>query len=416
MRWPPRRRLVELVSLAFLVSYVLLVGLGIEQQKLPDYAAFYAMARALARGGPATFHQLYSLSFQIRAEAFLSAGPSRSYVEPFVALPPAALPVLPFTLLPLWPSFFLWDGLCLGLCVLGTLWLVRQQRLGPVGTALALAIVASYPTYQALSEGQYDLLWPLCIALFTAAWRSPGAWARWWRVAAASLVFTFKPDLLLLLAVPAAAAWRRRPVRRAAVCVLVLAAISLALLGGAGLLRLSQLESYTLFARFPPVLDETVLGLLWNLLGPGPLARDLAWAALGLALLGLSWAWWRNPPRTEIDWCLALTSTVCLSLLVAPHSLSHDLMLLCGPAVWTATALQRAGRSLYPLAAWMLALNASVIVDNSTRIHLPFPLVPFLLLAAGLSAWRARRALAGARVRAPERAELGVRPGPLSLG
>lgn len=390
------RRLVLIISGAVLLSYVVLVGAQIDQQSVPDFAAFYAVAKALAAGGLPAAHHLYSLRFQVNAESFLDRGPGRAYVEPFVALPPAAWVVIPFTVLSMWPAFFLWDGICLLLCLVGTLWLVRQEKLGSNAIPLALAIVASYPTYAAFGEGQYDLLWPLCLALFSSAWWCHSTRQRWTRTAAAALVFTFKPDLLLLMVVPAVAAWRRRTVQVAVACLAGLAAITVAVVGIPGLLRLPQIESYTLFYRFPPTLDETVLGFLWRLTGHGRLTQELAFLSLGIALAVFSWAWWRNPPQSELDWKLALTSTVCLSLLVAPHALNHDLILLAGPAVWTAGALRGAGRDLRWLAFWIILFNAVVIVDASPRVTLPIPLVPIVLLAASVAAWRARRTLASA--------------------
>lgn len=388
--------MVTLVSGAVLLSYVILVAAQIDQQTLPDFAAFYAVAKAIGAGGLSASHQMYSLLFQVRAEAFLGHGPGHAYVEPFVALPPAAWVVIPFTYFSMWPAFYLWDGVCLIFGIVGTVWLVRQEKLGPDGLPLALAIVASYPTYTALGEGQYDLLWPLCLALFSAAFWCSSPWQRWTRTAAAAFLFTFKPDLLLLLVVPAVAAWRRRVVQVAIVCLVALAAITVALVTVPGLLRLPKIESYTLFSRFPPNLDETVLGFFWRITGHGTLTQSLAWVSIGLALVGLSWAWRRNPPRSSADWKLALTSTVCLSLLVAPHALNHDLMLLAGPAVWAAGALRGAGRDLRSLALWIILFNAAIVVDATPRVTLPIPLVPLVLLAAGVAAWRARRSLATA--------------------
>jgi hypothetical protein len=391
------RRAVSLVSLAVLLSYVILVALRIDQQTLvPDYAAFYAVAKALVAGGLSACHNLYSLRFQLAATKFLSHGPGHAYVVPFVALPPAAWAVIPFTWLSLWPSFYLWDTICLGLCVIGTFWLARHEQLGLDATPLALALLASYPTYTSLGDGEYDLLWPLCLALFTFAWSCSSAWGRWPRTAAASFLFAFKPDLLLLLVVPAVAAWRRRAVREAVVCLALLAGVTVALVGIPGLLRLPHIESYTLFSRFPPTQDETVLGIFWRITGHGALTQDLAWASLALALLGLSWAWWHNPPQSSRDWKLALTSTVCLSLLVAPHSLHHDLLLLVGPAVWTAAVLKDSGRSLRWLAGWIVLFNAAILVDASPRFTLPIPITPIVLLLAALVAWWARRSLARA--------------------
>jgi hypothetical protein len=405
VRFTTRGALV-LASCAFLVSYLILIAFQIDQiAALPDFMAFYSIAHAIAAGGLATSHHMYSLRFQVASEAFLDHGLGRAYIEPFVDLPPAAWVVIPFTILPIWPAFYLWDAIGLGLCLVGTFWLVRQERLGADAVPLALVIVASYPTYAALGSGQYDLLWPLCLALFTSAWYCTSAWGRWTRTALASFLFAFKPDLLLLVVVPAIAAWRQRLVRGSLACLLGLAVVTVAVVGVSGLLVLPHLEAYTLFYRFPPGSDETWLGLLWRFTGHGGLTQALAWGSIGVALLTLSWAWWRNPPTTPRDWKLALTSTVCLSLFVAPHSLNHDLVLLAGPAVWAAAAFKDSGRGLGWLAFWIVLMNVALIVDASRPLSpITFPVVPFVLLAAAVASWRARRTLAVARALRTNRA------------
>ncbi|MGC1908602.1 MAG: glycosyltransferase 87 family protein, partial [Candidatus Dormiibacterota bacterium] len=381
---------------AVLLSYVFLIATQTDQQSVPDFGAFYAVAKALGDGGLQAAHHMYSLKFQLQAGAFLSHGLTRAYVEPFVALPPAVWVVIPFTILSLWPAFILWDAICLVLCILGTIWLVRQEKLGPDAIPLALAILASYPIYTALGEGQYDLLWPLCLALFSAAWTCSSSFQRWTRTAAAAVIFTFKPDLLLLLVIPAVAAWRRRTVHVAAACLVVLAAITVAVVSIPGLLLLPKIESYTLFTRFPPTLDETVLGFLWRLTGRAHLSETLAFVAIGMALLVLAWVWWRNPPQSQLDWKLALTSTICLSVVVAPHALNHDFILLAGPVAWTTGALRSAGRDLRWLAFWIILFNVASLLDDTPRITFPVPLVPLVLVAAAFAAWRARHNLADA--------------------
>ncbi|HUY57182.1 MAG TPA: hypothetical protein VMV12_05070 [Candidatus Micrarchaeaceae archaeon] len=393
------RRLVVLLCGAFLLSYLFLVAAHIDQQTVPDFTAFYTVAKALGAGGLTASHHMYSLAFQLRAGSFLDSGLGHAYVEPFVALAPAAWVVIPFTIFSLWPAFAIWDGVCLVLCVGGTFWLARQEKLGSDTLPVALAILASYPIYTALGAGEYDLLWPLCLALFTSAWTCSSTFQRWARTAGAALIFTFKPDLVLLLVVPAVAAWRRRVVQVAAACLVVLAVITVAVVSIPGLLLLPKIESYTLFTRFPPTLDETVLGFLWRLIGHGHLSVDLAFLSIGVALVVLSWAWWRNPPRTTADWKLALTAIVCLSELVAPHALNHDFVLLAGPVVWTASALRGAGRDLRWLAFWIILFNLASLLDDTPRVTFPVPLVPIVLLAAAVAAWRARGSLTSAPAR-----------------
>ncbi|MGH7639867.1 MAG: glycosyltransferase 87 family protein [Candidatus Dormibacteria bacterium] len=409
------REAVAVISLAIIVVYAL--GYQAEKvQSVPDFGAFYSVARAVLHGGLPALHHLYQMAFQIRADSIFSHGPHRAFWVPFVDMPTALLPLAPFALLPFTWAWALWDGLGLLACAGGVYWLARQQGLGADALPLALAVTAGYPTFMALVEGQYDLLLPLCLALITAAWYSGQRWRRWLQAMGAAFLFSFKPDLLLLAVVPAVAAWRRPLVRVALACLVLLGLACLALVGLPGLLHLPSLEYYTLFHRFPPTFDQTVLGFLWQLSGGRSWASLGAYLALALAASLLALAWWRNPPRTQTDWLLALTTTVCLSLVVAPHALSHDMILLAGPAIWTAAALRRSGRDLSWLALWMCLLNLLLLLHTLPLELLPVPLFPFGLLGAAVAAWRARTNLqAGSDLSAVPRRRAFEKAVPLSL-
>ncbi len=384
-----------------LAGYVLVTPQVAGAQHVPDFGAFFAVAHALRLQGWGALPHLYSLTFQVHAGAIFGRSHGLPYVEPFVATPPAALLVLPFSLLPFWAAFYLWDALLLGLGLWGAIWLARGEGLGRASLPVALVAIASFPTYQALGEGQFDLLWPLGLALFSSAWRCHPGWPRGARSLAAALVFSLKPDLLLAAVVPAAHRWRDRRVQELAACLAALGLVSAVAIGVSGVRLLTMLESYTLYHRFPPVLDVTVLGVLWHTVGHGALAVRLAWAATGIGVLALAWAWAKHPPRTAIEWKLALTSAVCISLLVAPHDLPQGLLLLSGPAIWTASALLQAGRSLGWFGAWVVIFNVGCLIDASPHVQLPVPITPELLLLGALVAWRARAQL-GQAAEAPQ--------------
>ena len=384
------RRWAMVGSVAVICAYVAMVVAGPGAQHPPDFAAFYSVARALRLGGLEAARRMYSLHFQLRAGAFLSKGPGLSYAEPFVNPPPAAWVVIPFTLLPLQLSFFIWDALLFSLCLFGAWWLARLFLSPRDANLVALAAVASYPTYMALGEGQYDLLWPLCLALFASALRLREV-RRWLpRGAGAALIFTFKPDLLLAMVVPAMRGGRRTILWSTAGVVALLAAVSLCTIGLAGLQDALRLESLTLLSRFPPTHDTTVLGFLWHATGPGRLSEVLATAAIPIGIGLLAWAWWRRPPVSSADWMFALSSATCLSLVIAPHALNHSLLLLVGPMVWVARAFRELGRTLWWLAPWVVAFNLAMVIDTSPRIDLPIPLTPLVLLLATVCAWRAK--------------------------
>ncbi|MHB1525336.1 MAG: hypothetical protein ACYCZN_03480 [Candidatus Dormibacteria bacterium] len=256
-------------------------------------------------------------------------------------------------------------------------------------------LLASYPVYLALGVGQYDLLWPACLALFTAALSTSRTGKRLARSAVAILLFSFKPDLLLALVVPALHAWKRRAVREAGVLLLVLALAVVLIMGFGGVAQALHLEAYALLHRFPPLPDVTVLGLLWHLLGPGRPTQLLATGVSLLVLVLFAWLWWHDPPHTRVAWCLSLTSAVCVSLAIAPHALSHDLVLLVGPMVWTARALRESGRSLAGMWIWYGLFNAAAVLDGTPLLKLPVSLTFVLLIGAATAAWWARGSLRG---------------------
>ncbi|MGH7610627.1 MAG: glycosyltransferase 87 family protein [Candidatus Dormibacteria bacterium] len=403
-------RLTVAGCLAVLVSYLVLTPDLAGLQRIPDFGAFYAVARALRLHGLGALPHLYSLHFQLRAGTFFGRVGGKPYVEPFVDTPLAALVVIPFTWLPFWPAFYLWDAVLLGLALAGALWLARGEGLGAQSLPLALVVVASFPTYVALGEGQYDLLWPLALALLASAWRRRPGWPRVARNLLGVVICSFKPDLLLAAVVPGVHRIRDRRLQELLLCVLAVAAVSLAAIGVSGLRALTSLESFTLYHRFPPTLDVTLLGVLWHTVGHHSLTIQLAWAGTALGILALAWAWLRRPPQGPVEWRLCLCSTLCLSLLLAPHNLGYGLLLLSGPAIWMASALRQAGRGLGWFWAWVALFNAGGIIDASPHIHLPFPITPVLLLLGALTAWRARDLLQ----RAPASARSEPLPAPTS--
>jgi len=391
---PRMRRLIQPALLAIVASYLLAVAVQIGQQWPPDFATFYAISKALAHGQAGGYPALYSLGFQARAFEVLARVHGQVFTELFLNPPPAVWLVTPWTTLPLRAAFLSWDACTFALGALGTLWLARQVQIRRDLALVVLVALASYPFYLALGEGQYDLLWPLALALFGSALAPQRAWQVWTKTGLSSLIFVAKPELLLVLVVPAVCARRVPAVRAFTFWVVGLAAISLLLIGPQGLFAAIHLEAYNMSQRYTPLADSTALSVVWHLLGPGRLTVALGWAALILAVGGLAFVWVRNPPHSSADWMLSLSSAVCLSLLVAPHSLGHSLTLLVGPLVWCAATLQRSGRGLRLLIPWVLAMNIALVVDSAPGVALPVPLAPFVLLAAAVMTWRSRRWLA----------------------
>ncbi len=386
--WSPRRsREAALLLLLLLLAWVTAVATGWQQQWPNDFSAFYFAARGLVHFGLPLTRDLYSLSTQYALEAAVK-GRGGTLTIPFVNPPIAAWVILPFSYLPLRDAFWCWDAVALAGCAGGLWWIVRQRPEVPGIWLVALGALAGYPTYIALGQGQFDLLWPLGAALAMSAATVAGAqrWAP--RAATSALFLALKPDLFLGLLVPAMSRWRNRRVQVFALALLLLGLGTFLDLGMAGFRQAVHLETYTLAQRFPPTNDVTVLGFFWRLLGPGSLASTLGLLAipLGLALQSLAWA--HRPPRSEADWWWALSSSLCLSLLIAPHDLTQGLLLLAPAAVWSGLALRAQSRPLTGLALWMLALNLAALLDLSPHLDLPIKATPLVLAAAAVAAWR----------------------------
>ncbi|MHB8323593.1 MAG: glycosyltransferase family 87 protein [Candidatus Dormibacteria bacterium] len=326
---------------------------------------------------------------------------ARRSPSPFVNPPIAAWVMLPFSLLPLRAAYLLWDITGLIAFAAGLVWLGRTSPKLDRMDLLVLALASSYPVYLTLGQGQFDLLWPLAAALFASSMGCSERLRYIPRAAVAALIVAIKPDLFIAFLVPLVAGWRRAPVRVAVATLLILGAATALILGPAGLGDVVHIELYTIAKRFPPSLDMTVVGLFYRVLGPGWATSALGIAAIPLGVGGFWWAWRRNPPRTSADWWLALTAACCLSLLISPHDLVQGLLLLAAPALLVAKALRASGRSLLPLAGWILAFDLVTLVDMSPHLYLPIRLTPVLLLIAAVSAWRLRSRLVGGATSIP---------------
>jgi hypothetical protein len=375
-----------------LTAWVVVVALGWSIQWPNDYSAFYFMAKGLRVFGMGLNHQLYSLRVQYELEGL---GPKSGVglAIPFVNPPIAAWIMIPFSFLPLRAAFLLWDAIAL-IAAGGSLYWLRQTHAEVPGLGIVvLAALASYPTYIALGQGQYDLLWPLGVALAASALTVAEA-KRWVpRVAVSALVAAIKPDLLLGLVVPALSRWRDRRVRVFALTSVLFGAAVAVILGPTGLSQAAHVEVFTIAQRFPPTNDITVLGFLWALLGAGhhQLASTLALLAIPVALVLQGALWWRRPPLSSVDWWLSLTSALCVSLLIAPHDLAQGMVLLTPAALWVGLARRAQGRSLGPLAWWIVGFNLTTLFDLSPHsLRFPLKVTPLLLLAAAIVAWRAR--------------------------
>jgi hypothetical protein len=172
---------------------------------------------------------IYSLSLQ--HELFLQLRPHADFNdgERFVSPPPFAWIVLPLGMLGAAGAVYAWLGLSVAALVAA--WRLAAPGSWPRSVLWLLGALAWYPVLYGLSLAQPDLL---IVFLAAVAWRLAEV-NRPYLAGAVLGLSAIKPQLLLLLPIALLFAGRWRIVLGWAASAAVLAAVSLALIGGQGL-------------------------------------------------------------------------------------------------------------------------------------------------------------------------------------
>ena len=253
-----------------------------------------------------------------------------------------------------------------------------------------------------LLQGQPTGILALGLALAYAAW-TRGQHGRAALVLSVAFL-AFKPHLAIGLVIYTLALRNRRAAVGLVSGAVGVLGISLAATGPAGVI--GSLGAPSLSSQISPV--QTMLGfmgLAGSQFGPGMLT-DLVTALLSLAAAAACWLAGRQALRRPDHIEIPLAAAAVLSLLLAPHLLVHDLVILTPVVVWClAVAAQRDIRftSRWPGAAGSGVLGFWFVLGWAARgtqpAAMPRRLVPYLLITAAV-------ALAGAAVR-----ERGAGPG-----
>jgi len=380
-----------------LIAYYLVAWAQVTptRERGTDFSASYVAATLLRSGEGA---RLYDQ--RLEASAHQAILPADARVDlPFITPPTSAVLALPFTALDPGAAFRLWSLLQLALLLAAIVVAGRSApwpetiRAGP-RVAVALVALAGAGTFAFLLLGQLDGFSALGLAAAYGSWRSgrPGRAGFWLAFGSA----VAKPHLALGLAVWMVARRERRALAGSTLGLAVLVTASLVAVGPGGLagflgaLRLS-------YGHTPPASTLGLAGLAASWLGDTALA---AFAATALALAGLAacaalGARSRSRPAA-VETSLAAATAV--SLLVSPHLLPHDLVVLAPAFVWASARAATAdlvavwpGRlSLQALLAW-IGLDLLAVLDTGNASHAPpGRVVPWALAAAGVAALRIR--------------------------
>jgi hypothetical protein len=397
------RLVVAAVSLAALIVYaVLWLQVTPTQERGSDFSVFY-VAAVLVREGDAG--QLYNQSVEAaRHDQILPPGYRVTATLPFDTPPTTALIALPLTLLDPGTAYRLFCLLQLllllaavALAARASPWPAASRGARLVAAGAGLAGTATLPL---LLLGQWDGVCALGFALAYAAWRRdrPFAAGLW-----LALGFGIaKPHLAIGLLAFALGRRDRRALLGMAVGAAALIAASVATVGPGATLGFLGASSFAL-GNIPARSTVGLLGLAASWLGSGSVAGGIAIAGGVLGVAACVYLGWRSrghSDRLEIT----LAGAAALSLLVAPHLLPHDLVVLAPAFVWVAArAAQLDAPRTWPgragitvLAGW---LGFALLVALDAGASAPAPpgrLVPWGLMAAAvaLALWqRQRRAL-----------------------
>ena len=341
-----------------------------------DFTVFYTAGTIVREG---LGHQLYDRQVQYDVQ-LQSTGPIafRHGPLPYIHPPFEALIFAPLSRLGYLQAFIAWDGLSVAvLFVVGTLLRrsVDALRLIPPWK-FVVGCFAFFPVFVCLVQGQDSILLLLFCALgFNALKKQADVRAGCW-FALGAFKFQFVVPIVLLFVI-----WKRRRVALgfAAVAIL-LALVSLGLVGEEGLLfypkYVMQVVSETKFGAVPTSLLPNLHGLVLG--WPGPLSGTLGMflAALGSVMLFAFAALkgWASSQRGQFE--LQFSLAIVVSGLIAWQTNSHDLSLLVLPLVLIADYCLRPARP-----------EPVSMSEALSRFALLLPVLPLLISPVWMVLW-----------------------------
>lgn len=389
-----RRGRSALLAAGIVIGLLIIIGLGVS----------YAHAFKVGKVGPArsdflptyaaallAIHQpgdLYHLWVLHGLEAHL-AQPSRlvAGVLPYFYPPFFALLISPLTLVPFGLAFWVWAILNGGSLLAVLRWAVRRLPLSPLArTLVAVGTLASVPAFGAIVQGQVSALLALSASGGVTALGRRRDLLGGILLAGLTVKLTYAAPILLVLLV--ARRWRA-----GAGLVggwLLLAAASSVVLGpgsefGYAHVLLSAAQWHSHHVGFSPSVNESLDGF-WGLLLPVSVAR-IAWVFCSLAVIGYLTVLARRHGADQ----RVLGLAVVAALLISPHVLIHDFLLLLIPI---ACCYRHDGTvpSYAPLAWLALYAGAALSLLHPAGIPIQWATPALLALAASLVACLRSRA------------------------
>lgn len=294
----------------------------------PDFVVYYTAATILRDG---LGHQLYVSQVQAEVQKRLTGQlPERLAPLPYIHPPAEALIFVPLTQLPFLQAFLLWDLLNIAV-LFGVAWLLRSdvswlRSVSP--WEFVLGSLAFFPVFETLLQGQDSVLQLLfCVLAWKALNKKSDVVAGCW-LALGAFKFQFMLPIVFLIFI-----WKRRRVviGFAAVSVVV-ALISVRLVGWRGLLRYPafalQIANTPSWGGVPPDFLPNLHGLVmgWPLHLSGAVGTGVViLISAGLVLFAVARGRkWQGPGNNAPLLLLA----IAVSELVGWQTNVHDFSLL----------------------------------------------------------------------------------------
>jgi hypothetical protein len=370
---------------ARLIAHVIDYWDGISEDRREDFVAFYAASMQVKRGFASTIYDPQIIGGV--EETVLGRTAGRVDGLAFMNPPFVAGAMQPLALVSFGVAQAIWfavSAVMVAACI-ALLWPDLRRLRGRSAVMFAIAAVASYPVYMSML---YRQLSPLILLAWVLAYRL-GVRGHAMLAGAALSLALIKPQFAVVPVLYLLVTSRWRMLAGFAIGALVLAASSAALAG-----------PYVSFIGYPAYLLETLRWreefgvnrldmfgwhafIIRSLPGFDPTIGLLLTAVLCALTLIAAIVIWRQPHRCDEMWAPAL-AIAAATILISPHSHTHDLLVLMLPAALLAgrrgDAVSMAGAALLLFAVPM----------GLVGVNIATPMLAAFLLAVFVQALRRR--------------------------
>ena len=323
---------VLLVTGLSLNAFMAWTDRGLVRKGYPDFTIFYS-AGTMVRSGMAGSLYDERAEFQTQRQ-FAPEVSTRHGALPYNHPPFEALLFVPLSFFPYLPAYLAWDAVNLGLLVLALLLLGRHVPLLQTKPlwVWALSAAALFPVFICLLQGQDMILFFFLLAMaFGSLKDGADCWAGCWLGAG-----LFRPHLVLPLAIILLFSRRRKAVFGAVCSAVVMAAISIAVVGWRGFLDYPgyvwRLEEVMGRGAIVPDNMPNLRGFLAIFFRDGH-STALALGATGSICLLILAIWIFRSAEHAGNLELGFSAAILVTILISYHAFIYDLGLLLLPAL-----------------------------------------------------------------------------------